>query len=430
MDWIDVDAYRDAAVDPVLPRRHGITQHMNDDHADAGILLCQQALVAADASTADGHHGDDAPRRPLRLRVRRRPRRRRPRHHPARLLGDRRPRPTTSAGSSSSSSTGPAGHEASAPRSLVALLVAGATACGGDDDDGSAARRRRDRGGHRCRRTAVVAAVQAPATGAVERIIPVNGDLAEVVYALGLGDQVVATDISATYPAEAQATPKIGYQRALVAETILVVRTDGRPGRRQRRAARGARPGARRPASASSTCPTSRRSSRCPRRSAPSPTRSPCPSGARSWSTTFEDELDAATARADAAVAASGRPKVLALYLRGTNVQLVFGEGSGIDAVIAAAGGTDLGTEMGVVDNAELSTEAIVAAAPDILLVTTTGLESVGGVDGLLAIPGIDQTPAAADRRVVAFEDQYLYGLGPRTGHLVGELVDAFHPAP
>ena len=73
---------------------------------------------------------------------------------------------------------------------------------------------------------------------------------------------------------------------------------------------------------------------------------------------------------------------------------------------------------------------AIVAAAPDILLVTTTGLESVGGVDGLLAIPGIDQTPAAANRQVVAFEDQYLYGLGPRTGHLVGELVDAFHPAP
>src|SRR5688572_4481039 len=55
----------------------------------------------------------------------------------------------------------------------------------------------------------------------VSRIIPVNGDLAEVVWALGLGDNVVATDISATYPAAADATPKIGYQRALTAETIL-----------------------------------------------------------------------------------------------------------------------------------------------------------------------------------------------------------------
>ena len=54
-----------------------------------------------------------------------------------------------------------------------------------------------------------------------EQIIPVNGDLAEVVYALGLGDEVVATDISATYPPAAAATPKVGYQRTLVAETIL-----------------------------------------------------------------------------------------------------------------------------------------------------------------------------------------------------------------
>ena len=82
---------------------------------------------------------------------------------------------------------------------------------------------------------------------------------------------------------------------------------------------------------------------------------------------------------------------------------------------------------MGVVDNAELSTESVVAAAPDVLLVTTTGLESVGGIDGLLAIPGIDQTPAAQNRRVVAFEDQYLYGFGPRSGQLLAELVTAFH---
>ena len=54
MDWIDVGAYREAVVDPVLPRRHGITQHMNEDHADAGILLCQQALDAVDGSKGRG----------------------------------------------------------------------------------------------------------------------------------------------------------------------------------------------------------------------------------------------------------------------------------------------------------------------------------------------------------------------------------------
>jgi len=309
---------------------------------------------------------------------------------------------------------------------LVALLVAGATACGGRDD-GSAAPP-----ASTVVTTVPATAAAAPATtGAapVERIIPVNGDLAEVVYALGLGDEVVATDISATYPAAARATPKIGYQRALVAETILsfeptVVLADDNAGP---------------PEVLDQVRSAGVRVVDLPHQSTLGSVAEKIravadalavPEEGEELVTTFEDELDEATTRADAAVAASGKPKVLALYLRGTNVQLVFGTGSGIDAVIAAAGGIDLGTEMGVVDNAELSTEAIVAAAPDILLVTTTGLESVGGVDGLLAIPGIDQTPAAANRHVVAFEDQYLYGLGPRTGHLVGELVDAFHPSP
>ena len=48
---------------------------------------------------------------------------------------------------------------------------------------------------------------QRPST---ERIVPVDGDLAEVVFALGLGDQVVATDLSATYPPEADALPQSG----------------------------------------------------------------------------------------------------------------------------------------------------------------------------------------------------------------------------
>ena len=47
MDWVDADAYRSGVVDPVLPHRHGIAAHMNDDHADAGVLLCERALGAA-----------------------------------------------------------------------------------------------------------------------------------------------------------------------------------------------------------------------------------------------------------------------------------------------------------------------------------------------------------------------------------------------
>ena len=260
-----------------------------------------------------------------------------------------------------------------------------------------------------------------------EQIIPVNGDLAEVVYALGLGDEVVATDISATYPPAAAATAKVGYQRTLVAETILayeptVVLADdlaGPPEVLDQLAAARVRV---------VEIERDRTLEGVAKKVRDVAAALGAEGAGDQLIEQLESELAAAQARGSEAATTSGRPKVLALYLRGENVQLVFGAGSGIDAVIDAAGGIDVGTEIGVVDNAALSIESIIAAAPDVLLVTTSGLESVGGIDGLLAIPGIDQTPAAQQRRVAAFEDQYLYGLGPRVGQLVDELVDAFHP--
>ena len=54
----------------------------------------------------------------------------------------------------------------------------------------------------------------------VERIIPLDGSVAEVVFALDLGANVVATDRSATWPPEASELPQIGYQRSLLAEPI------------------------------------------------------------------------------------------------------------------------------------------------------------------------------------------------------------------
>ena len=118
----------------------------------------------------------------------------------------------------------------------------------------------------------------------------------------------------------------------------------------------------------------------------------------------------------------------MALYLRGEAVQIVFGKNSGLDWVIEAAGAIDVGTELGVVDNAPLTAESVLRAAPDVFLVSTTGLESVGGLDGLLAIPGLAQTPAGEASRVIAHPDQYLFGGGPRAGMLLAELVGELHP--
>jgi putative heme iron utilization protein len=55
MDWVAADAYAGADVDAVLPHRNDIAAHMNDDHADAGVLLCAQALGAPVAAATMRH---------------------------------------------------------------------------------------------------------------------------------------------------------------------------------------------------------------------------------------------------------------------------------------------------------------------------------------------------------------------------------------
>lgn len=56
----------------------------------------------------------------------------------------------------------------------------------------------------------------------IERIVSLNGDITEIIFALGMGEYVVGVDSSATYPPERTKTlPNIGYQRRLSAEGIL-----------------------------------------------------------------------------------------------------------------------------------------------------------------------------------------------------------------
>lgn len=123
---------------------------------------------------------------------------------------------------------------------------------------------------------------------------------------------------------------------------------------------------------------------------------------------------------------AEGAPRVLFLYLRGTSaIYLVGGVGSGADAMIAAAGGIDAGAEAGYDAFVPLTAESVATLDADVILVMTKGLESVGGVDGLVALPGAAQTNAAKNRRVVAVDDTLLLSFGPRTGNLVDALSAA-----
>lgn len=138
---------------------------------------------------------------------------------------------------------------------------------------------------------------------------------------------------------------------------------------------------------------------------------------------------EALAAEVDSAIAAAAQecrqdcPRVLMLYVRGNTAQLVFGESSPTRWLIEAAGGLDVSREMGVVDPTPISAEAIVAAAPDVLITTEVGLETVGGIEGLLQIPGLAGTPAGRHGRVLTYDAQLLLGNGPRVGALIAQLA-------
>jgi iron complex transport system substrate-binding protein len=124
------------------------------------------------------------------------------------------------------------------------------------------------------------------------------------------------------------------------------------------------------------------------------------------------------------------KPTVAFLYMRGqAGVYLIGGKGSGADSMIKAAGGVERRHQDGLDEPfTPITPEALVEAAPEVILMTTTGLESVGGVDRLVKIPGIAQTPAGKNRRIVTEEDGLLFSFG-RARRWRSRLAEALHQA-
>jgi iron complex transport system substrate-binding protein len=258
----------------------------------------------------------------------------------------------------------------------------------------------------------------------VSRIIPLNGDIAEVIWALGLGDNVIATDTSATYPEDATKRQRIGYQRQLSAEGILSLRPSVVIGND------AAGPPAVIEQIRGAGVPVVILSSPSTLDGAVAKISSVAaalgvPEQGDQLARRTQTEIEAAQALA---AKATSKPRVVFLYVRGGATQQIGGTGTAADALIAAAGAVDAGVEAGIRGFQPLTPEALVAARPDVLLLLTAGLESVGGIDGLLAIPGVAQTPAGRDRRVLHYEDQYLLGLGPRVGQALTDLAKGLHP--
>lgn len=254
------------------------------------------------------------------------------------------------------------------------------------------------------------------------RVITLGGPVTEIVYALGAGNSIIAADSSSYYPAAANKLPKIGYQRQLTAEGIISLK----------------------PSLVIGTTEAGPPNVIAQLRAAGVPVLflpvEYTPAGTKTKMATigkvFGKEAKAAELNTllerDLAKARAlfgqfkTKPKVMFIYARGPQGAQIGGTDTAAHAMIELAGGVNaFGSVQGY---KPLTPEAAVSADPDMILMLSKGLESVGGVDGALKLPGVAQTKAAKNRAIVALDDLYLLGFGPRLGRAAYDLTLGLHP--
>lgn len=268
---------------------------------------------------------------------------------------------------------------------------------------------------------AALAASQLLADGSAQRIVALGGSVTETVVALGAGDRLVARDSTSTFPESVLALPDVGYVRALSPEGVLSVGPDlilaeegaGPPQAVEVLAAAGVDfvtiPGRPDPAGVAEKI---RAVGHALDRDA----------AAAALAGTVEAEL-AALAAANADL---GDPQAVLFVLSLQDGRLmVGGEGSSADGIIRLAGAQNAAT--GFQGYKPMTDEAVLAAAPDvILMMDRAGDLAVSDAD-VLAHPALGATPAARDGRIVRMDGMLLLGFGPRTPEAARTLHAAIY---
>ncbi len=254
---------------------------------------------------------------------------------------------------------------------------------------------------------------------APERLVCLGGSVTETVFALGSGSLVAGVDDSSTRPPEAADRPSIGYYRMASAEGILSLNPDavlasedaGPPHVMEQLKGTGT------PVitvTGGHTIPDALTRIHAIAQYL----------GKEREGINLATELEQGM---KAIPPVDGDPvDVLFVFARGAGTLNVSGTGTAADEIIRLAGGRNAVT--GYEGYRPLTAEAMVTAAPDVILLTDSGLGSIGGPEGLASIPGISMTPAGRDNRIVSLDDLYLLGFGPRVHEAVLDLHRKLYP--
>lgn len=250
----------------------------------------------------------------------------------------------------------------------------------------------------------LAATAQAPG-----RVVSLGGDITETVYALEAGSALVGVDSTSLWPEAAKQLPDVGYVRQLSAEGVLALHPqliiathDAGPAAviEQLRSA-GAH---------IEMFPVSR---------APQDVIAKIQGighllGRDRQAEALAAKVTGEYAELAASVAAMPHhPRTLFLMSAGGGSPMAAGQHTAADSAMALAGGQNVAASYS--GYKPVSPEALVAMAPEVILLMRERSEEVGGIDGVLKLPGIAQTPAGKARHILFVDGQALLGFGPRS---------------
>ncbi len=244
------------------------------------------------------------------------------------------------------------------------------------------------------------------------KIVSLNGAVTEIIAALGHEKDLVGVDVTSTYPASVQTTAKdLGHVRGISIENIMALNPTLIVGTEKDMS----------PELIEKMKKSGVKTQLFAQEFTPEGTKKLIVDVA---GVLEHKDFSALTAKVDADLKnvkpLAKAPKVLFIYARGANMMMVSGTGTPVEKTIELAGAKNAITEFA--DFKPLTPEALIKGNPDVILMFDSGLESLGGIDGVLKIPGVDKTNAGKNKKIIAMDGGLLSGFGPRLGEAATQL--------
>ncbi|MEP6713611.1 MAG: ABC transporter substrate-binding protein [Ferruginibacter sp.] len=258
------------------------------------------------------------------------------------------------------------------------------------------------------------------------RIVCLSKQLTEMVFALGKGHDIVAVDLSSTYPDSAKLLKTVGYHRALSPESIIAMNPDL----------------------------VIHSNDIGPENVLPQITKAGLNIKAFGGANTIDSaklllkqlgkffglqkKADSIITKMDADILTAAKilnalnikdtPTVMIIHFgRANNVYFVMSGRKGVgDKMIELAGGKAV--KYDAKGARQISAEAVALSNPDIIIATDYGYDQMGSVEKFKTVPGVGLTNAAKNNSIYRFEEHDLIYFGPRSGENITKLMNLIHP--